>query len=1038
MASTSAPAPSLGEALRDVFAAESKALKRVCKRGGAKKRGDDELLAALKALVSHANDDLDGVLEPTLERLSGSKAVKYAFSYLASSALAEAVGAALELRLGEDATQKVRQKVRQLQACVAIGSMVEVGLVDVRVVFTDVKRVVKTLLGIARGAGEASPTRLGAAAADAAILLSNAFVPVDDETGDTSKLEFFDSVVDDIVDLLGLVLAWSRSGSGSGLFRDSCENAHRRVATLAKQSGSRAEDNHARVESPSVRTRTKLVCRAWRDWSPSFLTMTSLRSEKETLEVLRDAFDAADVMVRSDDAGEGVAHALITCGLIMGRFGVDHADKSVMSSVMSAEGAAALDEMMQKYTGSVLMPALRCNDAVAQGVAAILLRVVLAPEHLGWTDQSQALLDGVLPLVEEGEDAVSPGFARLVADLIVRDPSEEALVKIFQVCGGTARSAKISGLRVLADIAKQGKSNMSAQTLTLMIQTTLPRLSDKDLETRRAAADVVAHLDAAKTMPVLISLLDSKDAGEQSAAIEAIVSTMEFQRSSLEAVETYLRTLCTPSIWGSNDEAVLRERLTRAVKVLGRFAEKVREHEWVNVARLIVEMIFEAPSSSALHQAFVTLSPWMGKPPANRAILDACTRRLLKQSDDKGSDESDVFNRLGPLLVLRALPVEAWDENADAARDIEKCLRHRMLNISGEYEDVRRVSSELYGRMPKDFLNKDLISALESAYANGWKDSDDLSRLRSCMFSLNSALSVRGESVLTPASKDVLRSVSVNVLTWPASPDDAETKKAHMGAIETLASLVVSEIEAIVDEQKTPASRARATSSALLDPVAAPRLEADPAVLPKSGGPLIVELDGDESSSAVDTAEDSPCDTLRGVLHLACNHAQSVPRWVGDLRHNQDLPMRLAMMNVIIATARRPFKTTSSVLMDISFPPLVKCAERRGDAQFRGAALQALMMVFHASNVAAAEAHAVQLVQTTTNILRDHAAGDVARMGATKVATALLAADESVLKTIEPHLDALRSALEIAARVAVDPEVTALATKLATCMTIPN
>lgn len=1033
MASTSAPAPSLGEALRDVFAAESKALKRACKRGGAKKRGDDELLAALKALVSHANDDLDGVLEPTLERLSVSKVAKYVFSYLASSALAEAVGAALELRLGEDATQKVRQ----LQACVAIGSMVEVGLVDVRVVFTDVKRVVKTLLGIARGAGEASPTRLGAAAADAAILLSNAVVPVDDETGDASKLEFFDSLVDDVVvDLVDLVLAWSRSGSGSGLFRDSCENAHRRVATLAKRS--RAEDNHARIESPSARTRTKLVCRAWRDWSPSFLTMTSLRSEKETLEVLRDAFDAADVMVRSDDAGEGVAHALITCGLIMGRFGVDHADKSVMSSMMSAEGAAALDEMMQKYTGSVLIPALRYNDAVAQGVAAILLRVVLAPEHLGWTDQSQALLDGVLPLVEEGEDAVSPGFARLVADLIVRDPSEEALVKIFQVCGGTARSAKISGLRVLADIAKQGKTNMSAQTLTLMIQTTLPRLSDKDLETRRAAADVVAHLDAAKTMPVLISLLDSKDAGEQSAATEAIVSTMEFQRSSLEAVETYLRTLCTPSIWGSNDEAVVHERLTRAVKVLGRFAEKVREDEWVGVARLIVEMIFEAPSSSALHQAFVTLSPWMGKPPTNRAILDACTRRLLKQSDDKGSDESDVFNRLGPLLVLRALPVEAWDENADAARDIEKCLRHRMLNISGEYEDVRRVSSELYGRMPKDCLNKDLISALESAHANGRRDSDDLSRLRSCMFSLNSALSVRGESVLTPASKDVLRSVSVNVLTWPASPDDAETKKAHMGAIETLASLVVSEIEAIVDEHKTPASRARATSSALLDPVAAPRVEANPAVLTKSGGPLIVELDGDENNSAVDTAEDSPCDTLRGVLHLACNHAQSVPRWVGDLGHNQDLPMRLAMMNVIIATARRPFKTVNSVLMDVSFPPLVNCAERRGDAQLRGAALQALMMVFHASNAAAAEAHAVQLVQTTTNILRDHAAGDFARMGATKVATALLAADESVLKTIEPHLDALRSALEIAARVAVDPEVTALATKLATCMTVPN
>jgi hypothetical protein len=59
-------------------------------------------------------------------------------------------------------------------------------------------------------------------------------------------------------------------------------------------------------------------------------------------------------------------------------------------------------------------------------------------------------------------------------------------------------------------------------------------------------------------------------------------------------------------------------------------------------------------------------------------------------------------------------------------------------------------------------------------------------------------------------------------------------------------------------------------------------------------------------------------------------------------------------------------------------------------------------------------------------------------MGATRVATAVLAADEQILKAIEPYLDSLRNALEIAARVAVDPEVSALATKLATCMTTPS
>jgi len=308
--------------------------------------------------------------------------------------------------------------------------------------------------------------------------------------------------------------------------------------------------------------------------------------------------------------------------------------------------------------------------------------------------------------------------------------------------------------------------------------------------------------------------------------------------------------------------------------------------------------------------------------------------------------------------------------------------------------------------------------------------SDDLARVRSCMFSCNSALTLRGESALSERSRRELRSLSMDILTWVVGArDDSELSKAHMGAMETLASLIVAEIEA----RKPQSQPKKKTSNALLDTKSALlALNETKTEQPSSGRALIVELDSDEqiARERVDCARE----TLRGVLHLACHTKEGIPKWV-DEAPAKDLSMRLAMINVIIAAARRPSKDTNALLMDECFPPLIACVEHCGEPEVRAAALQALMMIFHGAECNVDETHAVTLVRTATNILRDHAAGDVPRMGATKVATALLAAEDNVLKAIEPHLEALRQGLETAARVAVDPEVITLAMKLATCMT---
>ena len=1018
--------PSLASALRVVFDADSKSLKRASSSLDGETASD--VARALNLLRAHARDDVDAVVDASLERASASRGARTVLVVLARErSSARALGEAVMKKL--DAS---RDKRAALAACAGTSAIARGDGVRVEDVF-DVKEVLVSLAAIAREGAAGAPTRLSAAAADAfaAVSARAAAANYSDTSASGGERTLMDSFAacDEII---GIVSSWARvdERGSSGLFRECCDRARARLASLATSSRDVVGGDDAVARALGVKSR--LFNRAWSDWVPALVAVRSKNSDGDTVTALESAFGAASEMVNSDDAGagDGVAHALITVGLHLGRIGIDHENREVLSSMVSEETAAALDSMLQTYAGSALLPALRCSNETAQSVAAILIRIVLAPEHLGWTEQSESLLGGVLPLVEEGDDVISAGFARLIADLVARDPHDESLTRILQICGGSSRSAKVSALRVLMEIMRQKGSNLSAETLATVTRAILPRLGDRDLESRKAAAEVFAHAKPSNVFPVLVDLLMSKDAEERSAAGDAVVATLQQQTSPAAALDTYFATLLAPAM--SSDAATSGEKISRAVKLLSRFAETVRASEWKSVVQTLTSSIFRSPSSSALHQAVAALTPWIGKPPASDYVVEACARQLSTQSIDKGVNEREVFDRLAPLLLLRVLPVAVWDESSEKKDAIRECMRRRMLNIHGEFEDVRRVCSEMFGRLPQNILDEELFEDLRRLRETARNVSDDLARVRSCMFACNSALALRGESALSERSRREVRSLSMDILTWVANAqDDVELSKAHMGAMETLASLIVAEIEA---RKESPHQSAKKTSSALLDtkpPLLA--LNETKAEAPL-GRALIVELDGDEdvTRERVDCARE----TLRGVLHLACHTKEGVPKWVDDWL-TKDLSLRLAMMNVIIAAARRPSIENAS-FMDECIPPLIACVEHRGEPEVRSAALQALMMIFHGAERDVDETHAVTLVRTVTNILRDHAAGDGPRMGATKVATALLAADEDVLKAIEPHLEALRQGLETAARVAVDPEVAALATKLATCMTTPS
>ena len=216
------------------------------------------------------------------------------------------------------------------------------------------------------------------------------------------------------------------------------------------------------------------------------------------------------------------------------------------------------------------------------------------------------------------------------------------------------------------------------------------------------------------------------------------------------------------------------------------------------------------------------------------------------------------------------------------------------------------MSAELCGRQPRDTLDDIVATSLREALDGARENVDDLARVRSCMFCCASALAVRGDIAMSHDAKDALRSACVDALAWTSSKEDPELTKAHMGAMETLASLVVAEIMNHRDDQAT-----KTTSKLLLEP----SVPVPTSPKTSSGRALIVELD-DEPNSARRERTECELETLSGVLHLACSTAESIPHWVYQAKR-EDLSTRLAMMNVLIAANARPLGVANATLIGV-------------------------------------------------------------------------------------------------------------------------
>ena len=580
-----------------------------------------------------------------------------------------------------------------------------------------------------------------------------------------------------------------------------------------------------------------------------------------------------------------------------------------------------------------------------------------------------------------------------------------------------------------------------------LVEKLLPCLSDRDLPTRNAAAALLGKLTAECVLPPLIQLCGDRDARTRSAAAEAVGAVFRLGEPA-HALRAFLASAAsqqsTPAAQAGAAEqqgaaASAQEgrdtAVERAVAILGKWAAEVDPAAWPPVIDTLLAAMAAAPGDSLPVRVASALGASMGTGGGPGAHLLSRVHALLAAQPDPAAkvvDQDAVFSRLSPLLLLRVLPLDAFEDplaedalygdlpaaDAEQRAQAPACIAGVLLRrMSDELEpdDVRRVAAELAGRLrPSSTWPQLQAKMLRFARVSSWP------QLRSAIFAACAALLARGIGAIPGGvpSAELLAELTRVLSLDPAAPDadQAQLMKTQLGCIDFLAALLAAQL----------------------------------AVPMRTGSVRIVEVD----------APDSGCDNvLHALLALVTCAADTLP-WTppGVLDDTDALAaVRACCANAIIAAGRYAhgqarLALARGVLPSVSrcafvcFLPLEACASlthrarsalQRGGVppEARPAALQVLFATVHQVGPHAAPYADALAGLAAAKLRASGRESGPARLAAAKLLTALLAADEAVLTALSGSLGEITDAVRSVAGLDADPELRSVCETLARALT---
>ncbi|XP_045793361.1 uncharacterized protein LOC123888366 isoform X3 [Trifolium pratense] len=686
----------------------------------------------------------------------------------------------------------------------------------------------------------------------------------------------------------------------------------------------------------------------------------------------------------------------------------------------------------------ILVPQLNCTDEdVIVGAVAIFKAIILKP-NLSQEDalinsrQANIVMPFLLHLLDE-QDGTSRAVVMLIAEYCSLCKDDMCLMEVLKRLASENISQRRNAMDVIAEIlhiSLASKKPLPHSAWQETANTLLERLGDKDIWIREQASKLLPMIDPSLYLLDLVRLVYSPDEN-QSSASDAIIGVLKRHNQNIEII--FLLVDCLNNISQSLDlpqpagDKESKVDTARVLKLVPEWSKSVQD--WNNLIGPLIDKMFADPSNAAIVKFFSYISEDL------KNVVDLVLHHvLLHVREQKEIDESfllrwerrtytsneyeemqrTLFEHLCPLLIIKMLPMKTFDDlnspvmyahlsqnkmhgSGSSSPELDyECISAFLLNRAlreFEFEDVRKLSAELCGRIHPQVLLPVICSKLDLAV-----DSKNVLKIKACLFSICTSLVVRGRESLSHPLMHAIKRMIETVLLWPCLNADSVSKVQH-GCIDCLALMICVELQAEESITDSMPDRIRAIGK-------------------KAVGDSVVTYvmnqfvnDKKEHTSNPEFGEEN------------CESVAAVP-----------LTFRLCMGNVLISTCQKISESYKKHFAGLLLPFLLHYLKFEIKSEIRAACIQVLFSaVYHLRS--AVVPYAYDLLKTSFEALRKESEKE--RMAGAKLIASLMASEDVILENISVGLLEARSVLSTVSSSDPSLELRQLCSKLLLCISSP-
>ncbi|TKY62599.1 hypothetical protein E2542_SST12457 [Spatholobus suberectus] len=802
--------------------------------------------------------------------------------------------------------------------------------------------------------------------------------------------------LDDIICLVQRLLSWSRKRRF--LHAKGLEQVLKWLEEINDHYGSFQHEAALKTDSNAFKTGDLLLSSCWKHYS-MLLHLEDKKFSQQYKELLDQYLSGIQYYMDNhtgggytdnNDGGLETRKFFLNClCLLLGRL-----DSKRFESMVSE---------FRMNISSILVPQLNCTDEdVIVGVVSIFKAIILRPDY----SQEDALTD-------------------------TRSKDDQCLLEVLKRLASGNISQRRNAMDVISEvlhISSKSQNLMPFSAWQVIANKLLERLGDEEIMIREQASKLLPMIDPSLYLPALVGLVYSSDESLSSAS-DAITGLLKRHNQRIEIIFLLLdclsstsKSLDLPQSTGDKGSKLDTDRVLKLVPVWSKSVQ-----DWNFLIGPLVDKMFADPSNATI----VKFLSYISENLANVADL-VLHHVLFHVREQKEIDESflsrweqrnytsdefeemqrSLFEHLCPLLIIKILPLKTFNDLNSSimygqlsqhiiqdarSRDTEidyDCIAALLLNrafCEFEFEDVRKLSAELCGRMHPQVLFPFLCSMLEMAV-----DSKNILKIKACLFSICTSLVVRGWESLSHPSMYAIRKMIETVLLWPCLNTDSVSKAQH-GCIDCLALMICAELQAKESITNSMPDKIRAVG--------------------KKGNSVVTYVinqffnDKNERTSTPEFGDEN-----------------------SELVAAVPLSFRLCMGNVLISTCQKISESCKKPFAAQVIPFLLHSLEFETKSEIRAACTQVLFStVYHLRS--AVFPYAYDLLRIALKALRKESEKE--RLAGAKLIASLMASEDAILENISVGLLEARSVLSTISSSDPSLELQQLCHKLLACISSP-